>query len=71
MGSCLFDFGVVLDYVSTSAGVIQVFGPKLCAILRLGRQHIHFRKDTVLGGNIIYRVFQVLLGPQNDISGPE
>ena len=31
MGSCLFDFGVVLDYVSTSAGVIQVFGPKLCA----------------------------------------
>lgn len=32
MGSCLFDFGVVVGYfVSTSAGVIQVFGPKLCA----------------------------------------
>ena len=32
VGSCLFDFGVVVGYfVSTSAGVIQVFGPKLCA----------------------------------------
>lgn len=40
-------------------------------VLEVRMSTYKFQEGHSFGGNVIHKIFQVLLEPQNDISGPE